>query len=66
MSKYVVLHDKDENPVYVNPEMVVAVYKNEKRNLVSVYTILGIQTPLFVKESLEEVRDIIWPRESQI
>ena len=27
MSKYVVLHDKDGSPVYVNPEMVVAVYK---------------------------------------
>ena len=66
MSKYVVLHDKDGSPVYVNPEMVVAVYKNERRDYVSVYTILGMQTPLFVREELEEARDIIWPRESQI
>ena len=66
MSKYVVLHDKDGGPVYVNPEMVVAVYKSERRDYVSVYTILGIQTPLFVKENLEEARDIIWPRESEI
>ena len=66
MSKYVVLHDKDGGPVYVNPEMVVAVYKNERRDYVSVYTILGMQTPLFVREELEEARDIIWPRESQI
>jgi hypothetical protein len=66
MSKYVVLHDKDGSPVYVNPEMVVAVYKNERRDYVSVYTILGMQTPFFVKGDLEEVRDIIWPRKSQI
>lgn len=65
MSKYVVLHDKDGGPVYVNPEMVVAVYKSERRDYVSVYTILGTQTPFFVKEELEEARDIIWPRESQ-
>lgn len=65
MSKYVVLHDKDGGPVYVNPEMVVAVYKNERRDYVSVYTILGMQTPFYVKEELEEARDIIWPRESQ-
>lgn len=66
MSKYVVLHDKDGSPVYVNPEMVVAVYKNERRDYVSVYTILGMQTPFFVREELEEARDIIWPREFQI
>lgn len=60
MKKYVELHDKDDKPVYINPEMVVAVYKSEKRLYTTVYTIWGVETPLFVKESLEEVRDAIW------
>lgn len=65
MIKYVVLHDKDNKPVYLNPEMVVAVYKSERREYTSVYTILGAENGFYVKESPEEARNIIWKSESQ-
>ena len=66
MEKYVILHDRSNKPVYLNPKMVVAVYESEKRGSTTVYTILRVQNPFYVKESLEEARDIIWKHEFQI